>query len=560
MKPTKCPYFRSDAFEVFGDDLLSEVRDIEDVMKIAQENQVCPYYGTRSAQFFADVVFLPYQILLHQSTREACGVKLKGNILIIDEAHNLIDTINSIHTVQINGEKIAISFQQLTAYQKKFASRLKAKNLFYVRQLLALLEAFLKILGGRTNVDLSQIANNEISSKIYKFADFVFAAGIDSINMFKLLRYMNVSQIARKLSGFVVEFQPELNAANEKAAVSVTEFSESKEKISRLIASRKNVKEKSANLAQNSAATSVSNDSSDKKRSYLSPLIAIESFMHSLTDSVPSGRFIIDRQAKFFDSTIKYLLLNPAAHFQDVVKDARSVILAGGTMEPISEIENLLLKPCGISESKITIFSCGHIVGPNQLHSTVICRGPNSIPFEFTFQTRKDEKLLRELGCFLVELSRVVPGGIVVFFPSYDYVTDICEFLQKSGQLDLIGRQKKVFREQRTNQQADRLISEYSAWIGRTSKSKSNGLMSGAILFAVVGGKLSEGINFSDDLGRCVVMVGMPYPNSKSLELQEKMSFLDSTIGNGEGRRYYENLCMKAVNQSIGRAPVEIQK
>lgn len=50
----------------------------------------------------------------------------------------------------------------------------------------------------------------------------------------------------------------------------------------------------------------------------------------------------------------------------------------------------------------------------------------------------------------------------------------------------------------------------------------------------------------------------MPFPNAASLELKEKLKFMQTRFKKVDdssfSRNIYENMCMRAVNQSIGRA------
>jgi chromosome transmission fidelity protein 1 len=84
----------------------------------------------------------------------------------------------------------------------------------------------------------------------------------------------------------------------------------------------------------------------------------------------------------------------------------------------------------------------------------------------------------------------------------------------------------------------------------------------GALLLAVVGAKLSEGLNFSDDLARMVMVIGLPFANLGSAELQERLKHADRLAGEAApknsaygaaGKELYENMCMNSVNQSIGK-------
>lgn len=168
---------------------------------------------------------------------------------------------------------------------------------------------------------------------------------------------------------------------------------------------------------------------------------------------------------------------------------------------------------------------------------------------------------MSDLTMVIQNICNVVPAGIVCFFPSYDIMNQFYNYLLQTKSLDRIQQKKKVFKEPRSGgQQTEKMLSDYAHAVKSAGKCIEPGARTGAFLMSVVGGKLSEGLNFSDDLGRCVCVVGLPFPNKTSPELSEKMKYLDKvaveqkTTSTFSGNEYYENLCLKAVNQCIGRA------
>ncbi|XP_078804887.1 ATP-dependent DNA helicase DDX11 isoform X2 [Oryzias latipes] len=508
-----CPFNKASALQQMRDEVLGTVYDIEQLIKVGKDIHSCPYYATRLAIPPAKLVVLPYQMVLHEATRRAAGVQLKGQVVIIDEAHNLSDTLSCIHSSELNGSQLCRAYSQLTQYADRYKSRLKAKNLMYIKQILFAIERLVRVLGGKVGQN-PQSQNTQAGTEMHTINNFLFKAEIDNINWFKLQRYFEKSMISRKLSGFV-----------EKYAGSVPQ----------------------PDLQESAEAEKVLS---------ASPMMQIEGFFMALTNSNTDGRVLVHRQGTLSESSIKFLLLNPAVHFAEVLKECRSVIIAGGTMQPVSDFKEELLLSAGVGQERIVEFACGHVIPPENILPIVMCSGPSGQELDFTFQSRDLPCMMDETGRILSNICNVVPGGVVCFFPSYEYLRRIMCHWEASGALTRLSNKKKIFQEPKKPNQVEHVLSEFSRCIQRCAQESSG--LTGALLFSVVGGKMSEGINFSDDLGRCVVMVGMPYPNIKSPELQEKMSYLDKHLphsqGKSPGQALVENLCMKAVNQSIGRA------
>lgn len=488
-----CPFYKIDRdTSPFTDEVFESIHDIEDLYTIGEKHKMCPYYASRDALPGVEVITLPYQYLLSETTRQAMKLDLKNNIVVIDEAHNLIDTINSIHSSQVSLRDLQVCHLGLQTYLQKFKLRLNPGNRVNLLKLLKLLSIFIKFI---------QENFKKPGVPIDDFTEFFKDNNADTLNIHNLIKYINMSKVAYKIDTYIKSLQE-----NE----------------------------------------SESNSSASKPT-----LFKIVSFLTSLTNPSKEGQF-------FFDAgpSIKYMLLEPSKLFESIVDETKCVILAGGTMEPMNEFNDMLFPQ--LNKNQIVEYSCNHIIPDENLKTFIV----NEPGLEFTFANRGNLSLINDtLFQFYMNLCDNVPakGGIVGFFPSYQFLGKVINNWKKNGLFEKINNKRSLFYESKNGKDP---LNEYTEIINDPKNEKR------AILFAVVGGRLSEGINFQDNLCRAIVMTGLPYPNLLSGELQIKKRHLEmkveasnKTKPNSQWedpkvvvKNFLDNLCMKAVNQSVGRS------
>ena len=59
-----------------------------------------------------------------QESRESLGLHLEGSIIVIDEAHNLVDAVNNAHCAEASVHQLRAAEAQLSGYFERFRTRL----------------------------------------------------------------------------------------------------------------------------------------------------------------------------------------------------------------------------------------------------------------------------------------------------------------------------------------------------------------------------------------------------------------------------------------------------
>ncbi|KAF8338096.1 uncharacterized protein EI90DRAFT_3279597 [Cantharellus anzutake] len=229
--------------------------------------------------------------------------------------------------------------------------------------------------------------------------------------------------------------------------------------------------------------------------------------------------------------------LDPALAIQPVFERFSSVVITSGTISPLDMYPKMLRFTPVVQES----YSMS--LDRNSFVPLVITRGSDQVAISSRFEVRNDPAVVRNFGNILVEYSKIVPDGIVCFFPSYLYMESIVAAWNEMDILTEVWKHKLIFVETPDANETSIALENYR-------RACDNGR--GAVLLSVARGKVSEGIDFDHNYGRAVIMFGIPYQYTESRILRARLEYLRDTYRIRESE-FLGFDAMRTAAQCVGR-------
>ena len=212
-----------------------------------------------------------------------------------------------------------------------------------------------------------------------------------------------------------------------------------------------------------------------------------------------------------------------------IINDFHSSIHMSGTLEPLEEYRDSL----GFSKETGLVF-----------YPSPFSKEKRRIFFVKDVTTRYDEiardkKIVSRMWQHITDICNSFPKNIMVFFPSFNTLS---MFNNKGGFDDI---KRCLYVEEQSMSQSDLmdLVTNFK------SCGVENG--SGAALFSVMGGRISEGMDFPAEQLEIAVIVGIPYPKPTARQ-RGLQKYYDLKFG--KGWEYTVNApAARKLLQSIGR-------
>ncbi|XP_012926274.1 regulator of telomere elongation helicase 1 isoform X5 [Heterocephalus glaber] len=520
-----CHFYNNVEEKSLEQELVTPILDIEDLVKNGSKHKVCPYYLSRNLKQQADIIFMPYNYLLDAKSRKAHNIDLKGTVVIFDEAHNVEKMCEESASFDLTPHDVAsgldaigqvLEEQTRVVQQSELQLGLSldptSSGLNMQLEDIAKLKMILLRLEGA--IDAVQLPGD--GSGVTKPGSYIFNLFAEAQITFqsKVCILESLDQIIQHLAGRAGVFT---NTAGLQKLMDIIQIVFSVD------------------------PTEGSPGISQSYKVHIHPDIGPRrAAQRSDAWSAAASR----KQGK----VLSYWCFSPGHSMQELLRQGvRTVILTSGTLAPLSSF---------VLEMQIPFPVClenPHVIDKHQLWVGVIPRGPDGAELSSAFDKRFSEECLSSLGKTLGNIARVVPHGLLVFFPSYPVMENSLAFWRARDLARKVEVLKPLFVEPRSKGSFSEVIDAYYQRVASPGSS-------GATFLAVCRGKASEGLDFSDINGRGVIITGLPYPPRMDPRVVLKMQFLDEMRGQSQaggqflsGQEWYRQQASRAVNQAIGR-------
>jgi len=517
-------------------ELSRTIHDIEDCVNMGLNHKACPYFATRTLADDADIVFAPYNYILDQGIKKACGINVKGKIVVVDEGHNIAEVCRSGMTFSFSDKKLLLaSLQFKRLAEKKGEMYTKMQNL---------LEAFRKWLTSKV-AKISSFPPQGDKTPTSQLHNVLEPASV-MLDFHQELG-LNMDTIA-VYDDFLTQITAELNdrfaGVNSQSLDDEAGSDEENDKVETLTISTLNL---IGTLFIICKLLLRRNEKDDGFMHHDSYKVIIDCDDGNTGGGGRRGQVgAINIAAP--DPSVRFCCLNAALGFKEAVGDAHSVLITSGTLSPtLSFAGELGTVFKHIVEAK-------HVIETRQIMVGAVGSYGNQSLLS-TFKCQNDLGYQDAVLETIVGASSLVPtgSGTLVFFPSYHLMEKMHRRWIETGQFDQL---RCCFLEPRSTNQCDMILKSYLETIKRGES---------ALLLCVYKGKVSEGLDFADEKARLVMLVGIPYAPAMDTEVRLQREYQDRAyrlaVQSGDagalqidnGDKWYETQAWRAVNQAIGR-------
>lgn len=178
------------------------------------------------------------------------------------------------------------------------------------------------------------------------------------------------------------------------------------------------------------------------------------------------------------------------------------------------------------------------------IYPLMISRGSDQLVMSTSYKERFTMGCIMNYGKMLVDLISTIPDGVVVYFPSYNYMEALISEWDANGVMKEMTEWKLVFVETKDNLELNSIaLDNYRAScdIGR-----------GGIFFTVARGSIADTVPFDMHYGRALVMIGIPYDYTLSKVVQARLEYIQTHLDIRE-QDYLSFDALRQVSKCFGR-------